>query len=311
MCRPPIVPSPQQWLVRFLSAVVPNICANGQLWFDVAAKISRYSNMQNPWMPMLMVCFAPHVIEAVLEQFTSGHSATCPCSTQVTWYKWCTELFLGKLFERKLLSRSVTASTVETSWNMQKWVSIGALECQVVLMCPDSIGSKKTSTLEPLTSKISLHQHGLCLSATASLSHDKKIASNCAGQMKDLATTGLGLVLFHDVQFSANNILGVSIGMSGAMLYSFLSYWERNNVRSQWFASLNWWELIIIAANDRHKSAAEPMWWDWLEQILWTLSVRTYQASFASKLLRVCTVLLSSLVVRILLYSAAYISSFA
>ena len=51
--------------------------------------------------------------------------------------------------------------------------------------------------------------------------------------MKDLATTGLGMVMFGDVTFHGKNIVGVSVGMSGAMLYSFLSYWERNNVRSQ------------------------------------------------------------------------------
>lgn len=51
--------------------------------------------------------------------------------------------------------------------------------------------------------------------------------------MKDLATTGLGMIMFGDVNFNAKNILGVSVGMAGAMLYSFLSYWERNNVRSQ------------------------------------------------------------------------------
>lgn len=54
-----------------------------------------------------------------------------------------------------------------------------------------------------------------------------------AGQMKDLVTTGLGLIMFGDVQYNAKNILGVTMGMLGAMLYSFLSYWERNNVRSQ------------------------------------------------------------------------------
>lgn len=51
--------------------------------------------------------------------------------------------------------------------------------------------------------------------------------------MKDLVTTGLGLVMFGDVKFDAKNILGVSVGMLGAVSYSFLSYWERNNSRSQ------------------------------------------------------------------------------
>jgi len=59
------------------------------------------------------------------------------------------------------------------------------------------------------------------------------LTTTVTGQMKDLATTGLGMVMFGDVSFNGKNILGVSVGMSGAMLYSFLSYWERNNVRSQ------------------------------------------------------------------------------
>ena len=54
-----------------------------------------------------------------------------------------------------------------------------------------------------------------------------------AGQMKDLATTGLGMVMFGDVHFNAKNVFGVSVGMAGAMLYSFLSYWERHKNRSQ------------------------------------------------------------------------------
>ena len=60
-----------------------------------------------------------------------------------------------------------------------------------------------------------------------------ELKSRFAGQMKDLVTTGLGLVMFSDVSYNAKNILGVSIGMLGAMVYSFLSYWERNNIRSQ------------------------------------------------------------------------------
>ena len=78
-----------------------------------------------------------------------------------------------------------------------------------------------------LSTEMETHQFG-CSNRETEL-----CSAYTAGQMKDLATTGLGLVLFHDVKFNAKNIMGVSIGMSGAMLYSFLSYWEKNNVRSQ------------------------------------------------------------------------------
>ena len=70
--------------------------------------------------------------------------------------------------------------------------------------------------------------------------HIRRCLQCHAGQMKDLATTGLGMVMFGDVNYNAKNILGVTVGMAGAMLYSFLSYWERNNVRSQW--RISWHE---------------------------------------------------------------------
>ena len=38
--------------------------------------------------------------------------------------------------------------------------------------------------------------------------------------MKDIITTGLGMVLFGDVQFSIKNLLGIGIGLLGGILYS-------------------------------------------------------------------------------------------
>ncbi len=52
-------------------------------------------------------------------------------------------------------------------------------------------------------------------------------AQCCAGQMKDILTTGLGLFLFGDVMFSAKNIIGVVTGLAGGILYSTVSFLER------------------------------------------------------------------------------------
>ena len=42
--------------------------------------------------------------------------------------------------------------------------------------------------------------------------------------MKDILTTGLGMFLFGDVRFEPRNVIGVVIGLSGGMLYSYFSY---------------------------------------------------------------------------------------
>lgn len=54
-----------------------------------------------------------------------------------------------------------------------------------------------------------------------------------AGQMKDIITTGLGMVLFGDVQFSSKNLLGISLGLLGGMLYSLCGYMERQRQKQQ------------------------------------------------------------------------------
>ena len=41
-----------------------------------------------------------------------------------------------------------------------------------------------------------------------------------AGQMKDVVTTGLGMIMFGDVLITAKNVTGVCIGLLGGMLYS-------------------------------------------------------------------------------------------
>lgn len=54
-----------------------------------------------------------------------------------------------------------------------------------------------------------------------------------AGQMKDIITTGLGMILFGDVQFSSKNLLGITLGLLGGMLYSFFGYMERQRQKQQ------------------------------------------------------------------------------
>ena len=44
--------------------------------------------------------------------------------------------------------------------------------------------------------------------------------------MKDIITTGFGMVMFDDVTFSGKNFFGVCIGLVGGISYSFLSYYQ-------------------------------------------------------------------------------------
>ncbi|KAL3162906.1 hypothetical protein ABBQ32_009349 [Trebouxia sp. C0010 RCD-2024] len=59
------------------------------------------------------------------------------------------------------------------------------------------------------------------------------LATTITGQMKDIVTTGLGMILFGDVQFSSKNLFGISVGLLGGMLYSFFGYMERQRQKRQ------------------------------------------------------------------------------
>lgn len=52
------------------------------------------------------------------------------------------------------------------------------------------------------------------------------LATNVTGQMKDILTTALGMVLFADVQYSALNVAGIALGLVGSITYSAVSYAE-------------------------------------------------------------------------------------
>ena len=42
--------------------------------------------------------------------------------------------------------------------------------------------------------------------------------------MKDILTTGLGMFIFGDVKFVPKNVVGVSVGLTGGLLYAYFSY---------------------------------------------------------------------------------------
>ncbi len=50
------------------------------------------------------------------------------------------------------------------------------------------------------------------------------MAQMCAGQMKDILTTGLGMFIFGDVKFEPKNVIGVGVGLTGGILYAYFSY---------------------------------------------------------------------------------------
>lgn len=52
------------------------------------------------------------------------------------------------------------------------------------------------------------------------------LATNVTGQMKDILTTALGMVLFSDVRYSALNVGGILLGLLGSISYSTVSYLE-------------------------------------------------------------------------------------
>ncbi|KAL4449009.1 hypothetical protein ABPG77_007726 [Micractinium sp. CCAP 211/92] len=52
------------------------------------------------------------------------------------------------------------------------------------------------------------------------------LATNVTGQMKDILTTALGMVIFGDVRYSALNVGGILLGLLGSIGYSAVSYVE-------------------------------------------------------------------------------------
>lgn len=50
------------------------------------------------------------------------------------------------------------------------------------------------------------------------------LATAVTGQIKDIATVSLGLVMFGDVNISLPNLAGLMLALSGSMLYSYVKY---------------------------------------------------------------------------------------
>lgn len=64
------------------------------------------------------------------------------------------------------------------------------------------------------------HPNSWCMLVTCN-------SAGCAGQMKDIVTTALGMFMFGDVQFELKNILGVGLGLAGGITYSYIVYTDR------------------------------------------------------------------------------------
>ncbi len=52
------------------------------------------------------------------------------------------------------------------------------------------------------------------------------LATTVTGQLKDILTTGLGMVMFADVRFGLFNTGALVVGLGGGMLYSAVAYVE-------------------------------------------------------------------------------------
>jgi drug/metabolite transporter (DMT)-like permease len=53
------------------------------------------------------------------------------------------------------------------------------------------------------------------------------LATTVTGQVKDILSTGLAMVLFHDVPHNIANISGIVAGLVGSIAYSMLSLYQR------------------------------------------------------------------------------------
>lgn len=53
------------------------------------------------------------------------------------------------------------------------------------------------------------------------------LATSVTGQIKDILTMGLGLLLFQDVSYHPVNVLGLLVGFAGGAAYSAVSFQEQ------------------------------------------------------------------------------------
>jgi hypothetical protein len=74
-------------------------------------------------------------------------------------------------------------------------------------------------------------RHGCVVIASLSLSLSLSLAYIvCSGQIKNIFTTGLGLVIFGDVVYNAGNMFGLLIGIAGRYVVVCVPERERENM---------------------------------------------------------------------------------
>lgn len=56
------------------------------------------------------------------------------------------------------------------------------------------------------------------------------LATSVTGQIKDILTMALGVVLFRDVQYHPVNLLGLAVGLTGGISYSYVSFREQRQM---------------------------------------------------------------------------------
>ncbi|EQC28851.1 hypothetical protein SDRG_13363 [Saprolegnia diclina VS20] len=77
----------------------------------------------------------------------------------------------------------------------------------------------------------------LCTTKTSAL------ATSVTGNVKDLASTGLGFLFFPDAVTDAWHVLGVGVSFVGAYAFSYLKYQLLFDPKSQWATPFHvWWE---------------------------------------------------------------------
>lgn len=67
------------------------------------------------------------------------------------------------------------------------------------------------------------------------------LATSVTGQIKDILTMGLGLLLFHDVSYHPVNVLGLVVGFCGGAAYSGVSFQEQRARDAAKRARYGWW----------------------------------------------------------------------
>eukprot|EP00241_Pyramimonas_parkeae_P004814 CAMPEP_0114241372 /NCGR_PEP_ID=MMETSP0058-20121206/9597_1 /TAXON_ID=36894 /ORGANISM="Pyramimonas parkeae, CCMP726" /LENGTH=363 /DNA_ID=CAMNT_0001353893 /DNA_START=528 /DNA_END=1619 /DNA_ORIENTATION=- len=116
---------------------------------------------------------------------------------------------------------------------MTAWLILGTDELSRVLDYPHLLDPSFLSCL--MFSASQAFVLNMCIFRCTSI--NSPLATSVTGQIKDIATTSLGMLLFGDVIINVVNIIGLGIGLLGGMVYAAVSYY--NSVRAAKAAKKN------------------------------------------------------------------------